>query len=157
MKMSTSVKLLCLSMVCLLIGCVVETPGFSASRSLDSYTYTFTPSDTTEYPPTGTNPIEVFKIIKTFPGLSDKVLKDEKPTRPYVVIGEVHFEKDWYGEEEEIQQLFDKYVPQIGGDAILQYVMHIEKSVPLKKRFEDDLRIWYRAELEIDVIRYTDK
>ena len=157
MRIGTSIKLVYLFMVFSLIGCVVETPDFSLVRPVDSYKYTFKPNDTKEYPPTSTNPVKVFKMIKTFPELSDKVYKDEKPSRPYVVVGTLHFDKDWYGEDEEIQQLFDQHVPKVGGDAVLQYVMHVEKSVPLRKKIEGDFRIWHRAELELEIIRYTDK
>lgn len=123
---------------------------------LSFYSVEFVPADTKRYPATRAKDVKRYRNVVHYSGKSE-IRTDEKPTRPYVRVGELRFGLNWYYSSN-IKELIDTHVPRIGGDAVLVYNAYDGGAAALVK---DDAtgkmkNVFYQS-IVVEVIRYTDK
>ena len=64
-------------------------------QPLSSFSVEFVPAGAERYPPTDVTKVKSFKAVLNYPGLPDEIRGgNEKPTRPYVKVGELRFGKN---------------------------------------------------------------
>jgi hypothetical protein len=101
---------------------------------IEAYKVQFIPKGDILYPPTDVENVEIFRNVN-YMG-DKKVLFDDKPSRPYIIIGELVFPFEWYFEST-LNKLVNREVKKVGGDAILEYNTY-QKSAALAKNPENN-------------------
>jgi hypothetical protein len=138
------------------IGCATrQLPPFKP-LPIAAYEMVYTPTDSQVYPPTQSDPYPPFKMTWAYAGTPVQTNRDEKISRPYVTIGKMVFQSNWY-DDENIAKLVRLYVPQKGGDAVSSYHMAQEAVAVMKNPDTGDVRTYYRGTIHMEIIRYTDK
>jgi len=161
MRFRTAVKVASLGIL-VLLGLTACAPQSTFSRSdpppppskplpISAFAVKFTPAGSLTYPPTDATGIKTYKVVLYLFDDPPKVRRDEKPTRPYVVIGKLQFGKNWYTSEN-LTELEEKHVPQVGGDAVLTWSNHQRGAAVIP-----GVGTFSYAAHEAEVIRYTDK
>ena len=160
MRLRTAVRVASLSILVLLglTACAPQStfssdppPPPSKPLPISAFAVKFTPAGSLTYPPTDATGIKTYKVVLYLFDDPPKVRREEKPTRPYVVIGKLHFGKNWYTSEN-LTELEEKHVPQVGGDAVLTFGIHQTAAA-----FLPGVGNLFYAAYELEVIRYTDK
>jgi hypothetical protein len=162
MRFRTAVKVASLGIL-VLLGLTACAPQSTFSRSdppppppskplpISAFAVKFTPAGSLTYPPTDATGIKTYKVVLYLFDDPPKVRRDEKPTRPYVMIGKLHFGKNWYTSQN-LAELEKKHVPQVGGDAVLTWSNHQRGAAVIP-----GVGTFSYAAHELEVIRYTDK
>ena len=120
---------------------------------INEYRVEFIPKEDKFYPPTEVQDVEIFRNVNY---MGDKrVFWDKKPTRLYIIIGELNFPYEWYFEST-LNKLVNREVRRVGGDAILEYNTY-QKSVAIAKNPEiGKNENAFLMRIKATVIRYTD-
>jgi len=126
-------------------------PPPSKPLPIGAFAVKFIPAGSQTYSPTDATRIKTYKVVLYLFDDPPKVRRDEKPTRPYVVIGKLQFGKNWYTSEN-LTELEEKHVPLVGGDAVLTWSNH-----QIGAAFIPGVGTFSYAAHEAEVIRYTDK
>jgi len=125
-------------------------------QALSTFSVQFVPAGVDRYPPTDVQDVHSFKAVLHWPGSPDLIRRDEKPARPYKVVGELRFGENWYYESN-IKELVNTHVPRVGGDAVLVYHAYQSKSAWMKNPDSGDFNNVYFQSIALEVIRYTDR
>lgn len=142
------------------VGCATSPPAPPAKpQPLSAFQVEFAPASAERYPATNVTEVNRFKTISHWPGAQDKVSDEEKPSRPYVVVGKLHFPRAWHYLETGVSWcpaeagLIAASVGAVGGDAVLLCEV-TEHARGLS--FNPRAILSYR-EITLQVIRYTDR
>jgi len=122
-----------------------------------SFNVEFLPASAERHPPTSTEDVKRYRNVVRYKGEPDSIRSDEKPTRPYVRVGELRFGLDWYYSSN-IRELINLHVPRVGGDAVLVYYAYPGGAAAQMKNAETGqmIDVFYQS-VVLEVIRYTDK
>ncbi len=107
------------------------------------------------YQPTNHREIYKYKNINHFTGMDDKIYINEKPSRPYEIIGIMKLKKDWYFDST-LDKLVDPKVRAFGGDAILKYQTFQSKAAVIKRQDTGEIENLYYMGIEATIIRFLD-
>ena len=142
--------------VLLVLGCATTRFPPSSPLPIEAFEMVYTPVDSQTYSATESDPYPPFKMTWALAGSPVKVNRDEKITRPYIMIGKMVFKSNWY-DDETIAKLIRLYVPQKGGDAVSSYHMAQEAAAMMKDPDTGKFRTYYRGTIHLEIIRYIDK
>ena len=116
-----------------------------------AFTVKFVSAGNQTYPPTKETERRAYRVVWHIGSGQEEFRRNETPTRPYMIIGRLYFGENWYTDKN-LEELRNKYVPEVGGDAILTWEVFQTSAAFL---FEvGDL---YYATYEAEVIRYIDR
>jgi hypothetical protein len=131
-------------------------------QPLSSFAVEFTPASAQRYPSTDITEVKRYKTIARWPGEPDWVSETEEPTRPYEVVGKLHFPIAWHYLEEGVSScpaqdgLIVHHVRAVGGQAVLLCeVSEQARGIMKNPDTGSAATISYRA-LTLDVIRFND-
>ena len=134
-----------------------------APPSISAFEVNFTPAGSEEYTPTKVSSVRRFKTIARSPGEPDWTSDAQEPSRPYVLVGRLEIPIAWHWLEEDVSScpghegLVTHHVRAVGGDAILLCeVLELARGVLWNPDAGAYTTVSYR-ELELEVIRYTDR
>ena len=116
----------------------------------------FVPQGKTIYPSVPKHEVKCYKMLNHFSGGKDVLFRDEKPTRPYIVLGVLEYNLTWW-HDGDIQGVLNENVCKVGGDDVLMYESFqsgantvIDAAVAKPGR-------WYYQSMQVAVIKFTDK
>ncbi len=115
-----------------------------------AFTVRFVAAGNQKYPPTKETERRAYRVVWHIGNGPEEIRRNEKPTRPYTIIGKLYFGENWYTDKN-LDELRSKYVSEVGGDAILTWEVFQTSAAAL---FEG-VNLYY-ATYEAEVIRYTD-
>jgi hypothetical protein len=111
----------------------------------------FTAAGSQTYPPTKEVETRAYRVVLHLGDTPPQVRRDTKPTRPYITIGTLSFGENWYTGTN-LRQLTEKYVSEVGGDAVLNWTIYQTAAMMLPEAGQ-----LYYAIYHLEVIRYTDR
>ena len=161
-RLASTGVLLCCYLAFTTMACTMSSPRPAPPakpQPLSAFQVEFTPAGPERYPATNATEVERFKTISHWPGAPDKVSDEEKPSRPYVLVGKLHFPLAWHHLESGVswcpaeEELIATNVRAVGGDAILlcEVTEHARWMM-----LNPPATVSYR-EITLQVIRYTDR
>jgi hypothetical protein len=125
-------------------------PPPSEPLPMSAFAVRFTPAEGQACSPTEASGIKAYRIVLHLFDRPPQVQRDERPSRPYVMIGRLQFGENWYTNKN-LTELTEKHVPEIGGDAVFTVSIHQSAAAVFAGAG------FYYATYELEVIRYTDK
>ena len=134
-------------------------PAPEQPQPISSFAVDFAPARAEKYPPTDINKVKRYKTVAHLPGEPDWISEAEVPTRPYAVVGTLHFPVAWHFLEKDVpscpaqENLVVHHVRAVGGHAVLLCEVYEQSRGIL---FEPVATISYRA-ITLHVIRWTDE
>ena len=162
-RLASTRVLLCCYLAFTTMACTMSSPRPAMPaepQPLSAFKVEFTPAGPERYPATNATEVERFKTIAHLPGGQDNVSDAEKPSRPYVLVGKLHFPLAWHHLESGVswcpaeEGLIAANVRAVGGDAILlcEVTEHARSLM-----FSTPAAIVSYREITLQVIRYTDR
>lgn len=134
-------------------------PAPERPQPISSFAVEFAPARAAKYPPTDITEVKRYKTVAHWPEEPDWVSDAEEPTRPYAVVGTLHFPIAWHFLEKGVSScpaqegLVVHHVRAVGGHAVLLCEVDEQSRGIL---FEPVATISYRA-ITLHVIRWTDE
>ncbi len=134
-------------------------PAPERPQPISSFAVEFAPARAEKYPPTDITEVKRYQTVAHWPEEPDWVSDFEEPTRPYAVVGTLHFPIAWHFLEKGVSScpaqegLVVHHVRAVGGHAVLLCEVHEQSRGIL---FEPVATISYRA-ITLHVIRWTDE
>jgi len=134
-------------------------PAPERPQPISSFAVEFAPARAAKYPPTDITEVKRYKTVAHWPEEPDWVSDAEEPTRPYAVVGTLHFPIAWHFLEKGVSScpaqegLVVHHVRAVGGHAVLLCEVDEQSRGSL---FEPVATISYRA-ITLHVIRWTDE
>ncbi len=134
-------------------------PAPERPQPISSFAVEFAPARAAKYPPTDITEVKRYKTVAHWPEEPDWVSDAEEPTRPYAVVGTLHFPIAWHFLEKGVSScpaqegLVVHHVRAVGGHAVLLCEVDEQSREIL---FDPVATISYRA-ITLQVIRWTDE
>ena len=139
-----------------LFSCATRPPMPSGEPlPLSKYIVKYVPKDHTSYSTSKIDPYPPFKMTSAYPGQSPSIIEDEKPKRPYIIIGEMEFQLNWY-DNKTIAELIRLHIPKTGADGVLTYHMVQKSAAMMKNPQSGKFRDMYYGTITLELLKYTD-